>query len=210
MKSKYSLVALIIFIIILAGSTLYFALDSDNRVASMQTTNSANYQVGNIKEYNNDTYGYKILYPSFFDFDLDNSKPENVYLTSSLCKPDDNICFLSIESINIRVTDNLDGIDYDSEKEFESIYNKIKNPEIGFKQLLIYPYPENFNENEWIKAVRREYPVVHKQSKGGYGYTIFHNNKIFEITFMQGDSTQYHDDYDPVGDEIMRTFRFTK
>ena len=213
MNQKYLFTCLVAVIIILAGSTIYFALTKRIQSATTKDKNSGISQVENIKQYENDTYGYKIQYPIFFD--LNDSKSDNVGFSNATCDPNNKLCFLGIDSINIYISDNSDGIGF-AEK-----YNEMKKYNNTCKQLSIFPLPENFNENELIKAIRCEFPEVPKQAKGGYNYTILHNNKIFETTFYQGDSTitayvngsLYNiakDNYDPIGDTMMRTFKFTR
>lgn len=186
-----------VVIVILIGTTVYFATDNEELV----------------KSYENDRNGYQIQYPSFFV--LDDSNPDDVWLSNYTCSSNTKLCMLGIDGVQINVSDNSDGVNIDQ------YYQNWKNACPKIKRVKIFPLPENFNENELIEAIRCEFDEVPKQAKGGYTYAILKEDKIFNITMYQGDSTVTafangsllkiaKDEYDPLGDMVMRTFEFTK
>lgn len=165
-----------------------------------------------VKIYTNDTNGYEIQYPSFLT--LDDSKSDDVSFTNNTCKSNDKLCIKGVD-VEVYVEENNEKMTIDQK------FNEYIENNKTCKQIKIFPLPEKFDENELINAVRCEFDEVPKQAKGGYTYTIINEAKIFSIIIYKGDSTILgfvdgsllniaKDSYDPLGDMMMRTFKFTK
>ncbi len=204
--NQKSLIAILsIVVIVLIGTISYFA------IIKVETQINSTAEI--VKTYENEVYGYQIQYPSFFM--VDDSRLDDVWLSNNTCSSNTKLCILGIDGIQVNVSDNNEGMNTDQ------YYQNWENTCPKIKKVKIFPLPENFNENELIEAIRCEFDEVPKQAKGGYTYAILNGNKIFNITMYQSDSTLVafvngsllniaKDTYNPLGDMMMRTFKFTK
>jgi len=167
-----------------------------------------------IKTYKNEKEGFKIEYPSYFTV-TEYPERRSVWFWNGTCEANNQLCFMGIRSIDISVSENTE------DETLDSIEKRWKNcPNI--KRLNIYQLPENFNNAELLETLRCKFEEVPKQAPGGYSYILLKNDKIFTIDFLQDDwyipaldpvalniVSVENDDYDPLGDMMMRTFRFT-
>ncbi len=173
-----------------------------------QDTPSAEQELA-YRVYQNDEYGYRFHYPSYFDVDGQNGS--EVFFRNNTCYPNEGLCIPGIDTMIIQV----------SEEPYYKTMDELVALGSGREIISINPLPARFDPEQFLKAVRHEFPGVPKQVKGGYTYELFHDGKLFTISFSQGDSSvsaykddQFvsltKDDYDPLGDEIMRTFEFVE
>lgn len=154
------------------------------------------------KVYKNEKYGFEIQYPYFFNLKLSSDCSEVSFINNT-CETEDRLCFRGTDGIDIMIGEELGTID--------DYYEKMKGyfSSSDIKKIRIMPLPYTSNENEWIMAVRQEYPHVLKQALGGYTYVIIENGKIFTISTATTSSTGDNKS-NPLLDEMMETFRFIK
>ncbi|MBI5413901.1 hypothetical protein HZA38_00085 [Candidatus Peregrinibacteria bacterium] len=153
--------------------------------------------IGFAKTYEDKKNGFEIQYPSFFTITgnptIDSG---NIIMRNGTCDTNNKLCFTSTQAIMLYVSDNKDNETLD-----EYYQNRAKDVNIkNLKKIKISPLPENFNEDEWIDAVRYEFDEAPKQQAGGYTYILYEKEKIFEITILS------YVNYNNLLDDMMRTF----
>ncbi len=220
LKQKKLIIMFSITALVLASITIYFTiikslnLSADKLPLATQKNSTSDITKTYISEFD----GYSIQYPYFFK--LDDSRPDYVRLVNTTCEDYEKLCIAGIDVITIYSSDNTDAVNTDQyyQSRIADVYYLDKKDYCQKIKILPLGY-HNVDESQYLEAIRCRFDAVPKQAKGGYAYEIVKGNKIFHVEMYQGSMRSFSDPfynlpggdyYDPLGDMMMQTFRFTK
>lgn len=186
----------IIVVCVIAGFVISQNLQQLTRQKAKHSSQSVSLTDYTPKTYTNTAYGYSVQYPVPLEVNSQNSKQIDI---SSSCSKQTLLCINDTPPVVITADENSNMLTLDQ------YYNSHDLRPETCEKTSIAPLTDVYDAaDEPIRAIRCDFKGGAGQASG-YSYKIFRGDTIFDVsTFLNNGH------FDSLGDDIVRTFKFTK